>query len=81
MPAILVELRQLQERYYADMPVAIVGPGVRTGAPIHTDNPREVVADHVVNALAAAQLYGGLGIVVDMNGTATIFDVNDDRNR
>jgi len=81
VPTILVELRHLQERYYADVPVAIVGPGVRTGVPIHTDNPREVGADRIVNALAAAELYGGPAIVVDMNGTATIFDVIDDRNR
>ncbi len=81
VPAILVELRALQERYYADVPVAIVGPGVRTGVPIHTDNPREVGADRIVNALAAAEVYGGPAIVVDMNGTATIFDVVDERNR
>ncbi len=49
--------------------------------PIHTDNPREVGADRIVNALAAAELYGGPAIVVDLNGTATIFDVVDDANR
>jgi type III pantothenate kinase len=51
---------------------------VKTGVPIHTDNPREVGADRIVNALAAAELYGGPAIVVDMNGTATIFDVVDE---
>lgn len=81
VPVILVELRTMQDRYYADLPVAIVGPGVRTGVPIHTDNPREVGADRIVNALAAAELYGGPAIVVDMNGTATIFDVVDGDNR
>lgn len=81
VPSILVELRGLQERYYANMPVTIVGPGVKTGVPIHTDNPREVGADRIVNALAAAELYGGPAIVVDLNGTATIFDVVDDANR
>ena len=59
-------------------PVAIVGPGVKTGVPIHTDNPREVGADRIVNALAVNELYGGPAIVVDMNGTATIFDVVDE---
>ena len=78
VPAILVEIRAMIERYYADAPVAIVGPGVKTGVPIHTDNPREVGADRIVNALAAAELYGGPAIVVDMNGTATIFDVVDE---
>lgn len=81
VPAILVELRAMQERYWSDLPVAIVGPGVRTGVPIHTDNPREVGADRIVNALAAAELYGGPAIVVDLNGTATIFDVVDEANR
>ncbi len=78
VPAILVEIRAMIERYYADARVAIVGPGVKTGVPIHTDNPREVGADRIVNALAAAELYGGPAIVVDMNGTATIFDVVDE---
>lgn len=78
VPAILVEIRSMIERYYADAAISIVGPGVKTGVPIHTDNPREVGADRIVNALAAAELYGGPAIVVDMNGTATIFDVVDE---
>lgn len=77
VPAILVEIRAMVERYYSDQPVSIVGPGVKTGVPIHTDNPREVGADRIVNALAAAELYGGPAVVVDMNGTATIFDAVD----
>ena len=81
VPSIQVELRAMLERHYADLPVSVVGPGVKTGVPIHTDNPREVGADRIVNALAAVELYGGPAIVVDMNGTATIFDVVDDRNR
>ena len=81
VPSIQVELRSMLERHYSGMPVSIVGPGVKTGIPIHTDNPREVGADRIVNALAAAELYGGPAIVVDMNGTATIFDVVDERNR
>ena len=81
VPSILVELRAMQDRYWATLPVSIVGPGVRTGVPIHTDNPREVGADRIVNALAAVELYGGPAIVVDLNGTATIFDVIDEDNR
>ncbi|MFT4188567.1 MAG: type III pantothenate kinase [Aeromicrobium sp.] len=81
VPSIQAELRSMLERYYADLPVSVVGPGVKTGIPIHTDNPREVGADRIVNALAAAELYGGPAIVVDMNGTATIFDVVDESNR
>ncbi|MEH3068793.1 MAG: type III pantothenate kinase [Aeromicrobium erythreum] len=81
VPSIQVELKAMLERYYAGLPVSIVGPGVKTGIPIHTDNPREVGADRIVNALAAAEVYGGPAVVVDMNGTATIFDVVDERNR
>ena len=81
VPTIQAELRTMLERYYAGLPVSIVGPGVKTGIAIHTDNPREVGADRIVNALAAAELYGGPAVVVDMNGTATIFDVVDEKNR
>ena len=52
----------------------VVEPGVRTGVPVLMDNPREVGADRVINALAAATLYDGPAIVVDF-GTATTFDV------
>lgn len=77
VPSILVELKAMQDRYYQDLTVTIVGPGIKTGVPIRTDNPREVGSDRIVNALAAAELYGGPAIVVDLNGTATIFDVVD----
>jgi type III pantothenate kinase len=52
----------------------IVEPGVRTGVPLHYDNPKEVGADRIMNALAAHHLYGGPAIVVDF-GTSTNFDV------
>lgn len=55
-------------------PVVVVGPGVKTGMPIQIDNPREVGADRVVNALAARERYGNPAIVVDF-GTSTNFDV------
>jgi type III pantothenate kinase len=51
-----------------------VGPGVRTGIPIRYDDPREVGADRVVNAVAARERYGAPCIVVDF-GTSTNFDV------
>ena len=53
----------------------VVEPGVRTGVPVLTDNPREVGTDRIVNALAAATRYGGPAVVVDFGGTATTFDV------
>lgn len=52
----------------------VVGPGIRTGMPILYENPREVGADRIVNAVAAYELVNGPVIVVDF-GTATTFDV------
>ncbi len=51
----------------------IVGPGMRTGMPVRYENPHEVGADRIVNAVAAFELYDGPIIVVDF-GTATTFD-------
>ena len=48
---------------------------MRTGVPVLMDNPREVGADRIINALAAASEFGGPAIVVDFGGTATTFDV------
>jgi type III pantothenate kinase len=74
VPAILHEVRELSERYYGDLPTVVVEPGVRTGVPLHYDNPKEVGADRIMNALAAHHLYGGPAVVVDF-GTSTNFDV------
>ncbi|MEM6795305.1 MAG: type III pantothenate kinase [Acidobacteriota bacterium] len=51
-----------------------VGPGIKTGMPIRYDNPSEVGADRIVNALGAREIYGAPAVVVDL-GTATTFDV------
>jgi type III pantothenate kinase len=51
----------------------VVGPGVKTGVKIRTDNPREVGADRVANALAARALHGAPAIVIDFS-PITIFD-------
>jgi type III pantothenate kinase len=74
VPAVLRELRTMLARYYADVPTVIVEPGVKTGVPVHTDNPKEVGADRIVNTLAAHHLVGGPSIVVDF-GTSTNLDV------
>lgn len=73
VPSVLQEIRELCSRYYRDVPVVVVEPGVRTGVPVLTDNPKEVGTDRVVNALAAVHLYGGPCVIVDF-GTATTFD-------
>ena len=55
------------------MPALVVEPGVRTGMPILYDNPKEVGADRIANAVGAFDLYGGPAIVVDF-GTATTIE-------
>ena len=57
-------------------PLVVVGPGIRTGMEIRIDNPREVGADRVANAIGAVELYGAPVLVVDF-GTATTVDVID----
>ncbi len=74
VPAVLREMRTMLDRYYLDVPKVIVEPGIKTGVPILTDNPKEVGADRIVNSLAAFTLYGGPSIVVDF-GTSTNLDV------
>jgi type III pantothenate kinase len=61
-----------------DRPAMVVGPGIRTGMPVRYENPREVGADRIVNALAAYELVGGPVIAVDF-GTATTFDCVSER--
>ena len=65
-------LRQVCERYFSLRPL-FIEPGVKTGMPVHYDNPAEVGADRIVNAVAAFEKYSGPCIVVDF-GTATTFD-------
>ncbi len=56
-----------------DHEIMVVGPGIKTGMPVLYENPREVGADRIVNAVAAYQRVKGAAIVVDF-GTATTFD-------
>ncbi len=65
-------LRQVCERYFNLRPL-FIEPGIKTGMPVHYDNPAEVGADRIVNAVAAFEKYGGPCVVVDF-GTATTFD-------
>lgn len=74
VPTVLHEWRAMLARHFADARAVVIEPGVRTGVPVLMDNPREVGADRIVNALAAARRYEGATIVVDF-GTATTYDV------
>ena len=72
MPSLARSVDELADRYFHVTPL-VVGPGVRSGIRILTDDPRQVGADRIVNAIAAFRQYGGPAIVVDL-GTATTFD-------
>jgi type III pantothenate kinase len=72
VPPLNQVMEQLAERYLHATPL-IVGPGIKTGMPILYENPKEVGADRIVNAVAAYDRYASACIVVDF-GTATTFD-------
>jgi len=73
VPPVMPTLEALVRKYFGVEPL-VVGPGVKTGMPIIYDNPREVGADRIVNAIAAYTKYGGPLVIVDF-GTATTFCV------
>lgn len=71
VPPLMYSLERMSQKYFNLEPL-VIGPGIKTGLNIVTDNPREVGADRIVNAVAALNLYGGPLIIVDF-GTATTF--------
>ena len=73
VPPVDSTLRQVCEIYFHLQPL-FIEPGIKTGMPVLVDNPTELGADRLVNAIAAFERYGGPCIVVDF-GTATTFDV------
>jgi type III pantothenate kinase len=73
VPPMNDRVEEIAKRFFGHAPL-IVGPGVRTGVPILYDNPKEVGADRICNAVAAYERLRGPAIVVDL-GTATTFDV------
>ena len=73
VPPVESTLRQVCETYFHVQPL-FVEPGIKTGMPVLVDNPAELGADRLVNAIAAFERYGGPCVVVDF-GTATTFDV------
>lgn len=71
VPPVMFPLEQMCKKYFKQEPV-IVGPGVKTGLNIKYENPREVGADRIVNAVAAIHEYGSPLVIVDF-GTATTY--------
>jgi len=73
VPPVDGTLRQVCEDYFHTQPL-FVEPGIKTGMPVLVENPAELGADRLVNAIAAFERYGGPCVIVDF-GTATTFDV------
>lgn len=72
VPPLMHTLPTMSRRYFNIEPI-VVGPGIKTGIDIKYDNPKEVGADRIVNAIAGYEKYGGPLIIVD-SGTAITFD-------
>ncbi len=73
VPPVMPAMERVCTRYFNVDPL-IVGPGIKTGMDIKYDNPKEVGADRIVNAVAAYDKYGGPCIIIDF-GTATTYCV------
>lgn len=76
VPRVTAALREMTERYFG-LPALVLEPGVRTGMAILYDNPKEVGADRIANAVAAYDLYGGPTIVVDFGTANTIEAISE----
>ena len=72
VPTLTATLREMTGRWF-DVPTVVLEPGVKSGMPILYDNPKEVGADRIANAVGTFDAYGGPAICVDF-GTATTFD-------
>ena len=75
VPPVITVFEKMARKYFG-CTADVVGPGTKTGMAIKYENPKEVGADRIVNAVAAYELYGGPLVIVDF-GTATTFDVVD----
>ena len=71
VPNIMHSLENMLRKCFCHEPI-IVGPGIKTGINIKYDNPKEVGADRIVNAVAAHEIYKKSAIIIDF-GTATTF--------
>ncbi|MDR1954130.1 MAG: type III pantothenate kinase [Clostridiales Family XIII bacterium] len=71
VPSVLYTIQHMSMKYFRRRAL-VVGPGIRTGLVVKYDNPGQVGADRIVNAVAALSKYGGPLVIVDL-GTATTF--------
>ncbi|XZA55484.1 type III pantothenate kinase [Bacillus amyloliquefaciens] len=80
VPPIMFSLERMCTKYFHIEP-QVVGPGMKTGLNIKYDNPKEVGADRIVNAVAAIQQYGGRPLIVVDFGTATTYCYIDENKQ
>ncbi|WP_042354648.1 type III pantothenate kinase [Bacillus rubiinfantis] len=78
VPPIMLALERMCQKYFHIKPL-VVGPGIKTGLNIKYENPREVGADRIVNAVAAIHDYGSPLIIVDFGTATTYCYVNEQR--
>lgn len=78
VPPIMFALERMCKKYFGIKPL-IVGPGIKTGLNIKYENPREVGADRIVNAVAGIQVYGSPLIIVDFGTATTYCYINEDK--
>ncbi|MDQ0220882.1 type III pantothenate kinase [Peribacillus cavernae] len=78
VPPIMYALERMCKKYFKAKPL-IVGPGIKTGLDIKYENPREVGADRIVNAVAGIQEYGSPLIIVDFGTATTYCYINEDK--
>lgn len=78
VPPIMFALERMCQKYFHIKPL-VVGPGVKTGLDIKYENPREVGADRIVNAVAAIHEYGSPLVIVDFGTATTYCYVNEHR--
>jgi len=78
VPPIMFALERMCQKYFHLKPL-VVGPGIKTGLNIKYDNPKEVGADRIVNAVAGIHLYGGPLIIVDFGTATTYCYINEDK--
>lgn len=77
VPSIMYSLEHMA-RKYCNCEAIVIGPGIKTGMNVKYDNPKQVGADRIVNAVAGYKKYGGPLVIVDF-GTATTFCAINDK--
>lgn len=79
VPPLMYTLEQMCKKYFELKPM-VIGPGIKTGLNIKYDNPKDVGADRIVNAVAAIHLYGSPLVIVDFGTATTYCYIDENRN-